>query len=303
MKYLPFYAFLCFFVLLNTACDRKKAALNARIAALEAKVDSNKITDNNTDLVTAYNEYAQKYGGNGAAATNLLKSANLNYQMTNFQRSIGEIDIIKEKYGTSKAMPDALLLEGDIYDNFMLNDEKAAAAYRAFVDKYPDNQRTNEIKKYFSSDRERITGRIKAYEKEAFGKKTQGLNPILAAKLMAQYEKYGRTFTDDSTQSPVYLLKAGEVAQSLGMVSRAILMWGKLLQEYPKSKVVPETIFMQAMAYDVLHNTAQAQTSFKALIQRFPNHILSKNAQVALDKSGKSPEELVKQFEKQKEKQ
>ena len=185
----------------------------------------------------------------------------------------------------------------------MLNDEKAAAAYRAFVDKYPNDQRADETKKYFGSDRERVTGRIKAFEKEAFGKKTKALDPILAAKLMAQYEKYGRTFTDDSTQSPVYLLKAGEVAQSLGMVSRAILIWGKALQAYPKSRVVPEVMFMQAMAYDALHSTEQAQAGFKALIQRFPNHVLSKDAQAALNNKGKSPEELVKQFQQQKENQ
>ena len=72
----------------------------------------------------------------------------------------------------------------------------------------------------------------------------------------------------------------------------------RTLNDFRQSKYLPETVFLKAYVYEnLLGNLGQAATVYNDFIVRYPGHDLADDAAAALKYLGKSPEELVKEFE------
>ena len=67
---------------------------------------------------------------------------------------------------------------------------------------------------------------------------------------------------------------------------------------YPNSAKASESIFLCAFIYDTyLQKYDDARRYYKMFLKKYPNHPLAKDAQISLDNLGKTPDELVKEFE------
>lgn len=116
-------------------------------------------------------------------------------------------------------------------------------------------------------------------------------------KLLAAYGEYAREFPQD-TMTPAYLYRAGSLAVSFNKGPEAIAMFNHIIQDYPGYPRLAECYFMKAFTYEnVLKDIGQANQAYNLFLEKFPNHDLSDDAAAAIKYLGKSPDEMVREFE------
>lgn len=120
-------------------------------------------------------------------------------------------------------------------------------------------------------------------------------------ELMNSYLNFVDSHPQD-TAAPQYLYKALNLALGTNQGEKAMELADRTLNDYPKSEKIAETVFLKAFIYEnLLSNLGLAQKTYNDFLQRFPDHELADDAQAALDNLGKSPEELIREFEKKAE--
>ncbi|MCC6726999.1 MAG: tetratricopeptide repeat protein [Saprospiraceae bacterium] len=109
---------------------------------------------------------------------------------------------------------------------------------------------------------------------------------------------YSDAFPEDST-SMKYLAKAGETARLLQQFDKALEIFSKIEKNYPNTKEAGAAMFMKAFTLDNdLKRLDEAKTAYEAFLQKYPKDEFADDAQFLLKNLGKSPEELIKEFEK-----
>ena len=116
-------------------------------------------------------------------------------------------------------------------------------------------------------------------------------------ELMNKYLSFVANHSQD-TAAPQYLYKALSLAIGTNQGEKAMELADRTLNDYPQSDKIAETVFLKAYIYEnLLSNLGQAQKTYRDFIARFPDHDLTDDAEAALANLGKSPEEMVKEFE------
>ena len=120
---------------------------------------------------------------------------------------------------------------------------------------------------------------------------------------IATFVKYAEDHAD-APEAPEYLFKAIEVSinakqdtqQSVDLVQR-------LLKDYPQFDKNPVALFMLAtFVYDdQLHDYDKARECYQRIMKDYPDSPFAKDAGIAIEQLGVSPEELIKIFESQQE--
>jgi outer membrane protein assembly factor BamD (BamD/ComL family) len=85
-------------------------------------------------------------------------------------------------------------------------------------------------------------------------------------------------------------------------LEKAITLFKKLHDEYPKSSYAPSGLFMAGFIYaNELQNYKEAEALYKQFLSEYPENELAPSAQAELDNLGLSPEEiLLKNMAKEK---
>jgi len=79
---------------------------------------------------------------------------------------------------------------------------------------------------------------------------------------------------------------------------KAMELADRMLNEFPKSERIPETVFLKAFIYEnQLSNLGLALKTYQDFLLRFPEHELADDAEAAINNLGKTPEELIREFE------
>ena len=115
------------------------------------------------------------------------------------------------------------------------------------------------------------------------------------------------TFTEEhpqDTAAPIYLFKAADLSMNLGDASRAINLYNKVIYAYPDFEKNPQCLFLMAFIYEnYLQNYGKAKEVYELFLQKYPDHEFADDAQMSLQNLGKSPEELIREFEAKNESQ
>ncbi|MBK6965430.1 MAG: hypothetical protein IPH20_16250 [Bacteroidales bacterium] len=147
-----------------------------------------------------------------------------------------------------------------------------------------------------SSQREKDIKAITSLEKQL---ENEGAKPD-PAKLTQLLDSY-IAFVDHNsadTMAPDYLYKAVNLCIGVNNGTRAMQLIDRTLNEFPKSSYTPETVFLKAYVYEnLLSDYGQASKVYNDFIRKYPTHDLADDAEAALKYLGKSPEELVREFE------
>ncbi len=101
------------------------------------------------------------------------------------------------------------------------------------------------------------------------------------------------------TLAPVFLLKSGQVAQSIKKYTQAQSCFKTCIDEFPKFKGRGAAMFLLAQLYDdssMLNNESEARTIYHQIIREYPSTSFASDARACLQNIGKSDEELVKEF-------
>ncbi len=145
--------------------------------------------------------------------------------------------------------------------------------------------------------RNRLNGRIKAMEERLFSPSSKAFSKASADSLTDLYAKFAERFPEDSL-SPEYLFKAAGICMNLQEGGKAIEYFDKVLNTYPKWQKTPFCLFFKGYVQEnVLRNLDQAKETYLLFLEKYPNNDFSDDARAALDNLGKSPEQMVKEFE------
>lgn len=150
-----------------------------------------------------------------------------------------------------------------------------------------------------SSPRDKDLSKIQKLEaevdKQAATPDTANLN-----QLIRDYTSFVDSYPQDSL-APKYLYRAIRVTMSMNNGQQSMKMIDRFINDYTNGPRYAEVVFLKAYVYEnLLGNYGRASEIYRDFIHNFPDHELSDDAQVAIQNMGKSPEELIKEFEARK---
>lgn len=118
-----------------------------------------------------------------------------------------------------------------------------------------------------------------------------------AERLVKAYKQFASEKPTDSL-SPVYLFKAIDISMNLPNPKRSIALVDQFIQQYPDHASIPNALFVKAFIFDdQLRDYENAKKAYLLFIERYPDHALADDAAEAIKNLGKTPEEIIREFE------
>ena len=109
------------------------------------------------------------------------------------------------------------------------------------------------------------------------------------------YLDFSVKYPDDEL-SPEYIFKAAQRCNATAEHEQALKLFQQIIDQYPKSKVAEEALFLQGYIYEnSLHDLVKAKTAYGHFLAKYPKSDLTEDAKLAIENLGKTPEEI---FEK-----
>lgn len=125
----------------------------------------------------------------------------------------------------------------------------------------------------------------------------QQINHPIADSVIQAYNDYVDKYPDD-TLSAVYLFKSSELLMGLQKYNEAVKYLDKICKEHQNSSKAASALFFQAFIFENnLNNIERARQLYTLFIEKYPKHELIESARFSLTNLGKSPEEIIKEFE------
>ena len=130
------------------------------------------------------------------------------------------------------------------------------------------------------------------------------VNPSLADQAINAFNNFASTCKDDSL-APIFLLKAGQIAQSVGKYQQSQILLKKCVDEFPTFRNRGAALFLLAQVYDdasMLNNETEAKKIYDQIIKEYPNTAWERDAKACIKNLGKTDEQLVQEFLKNNKK-
>lgn len=148
-----------------------------------------------------------------------------------------------------------------------------------------------------ASEEERLLKQIKTIEEDLFSEVKGIIDREKALKLVQLYQEYADVYPE-SEKAPEYLFRAGDVCMNTGYPQRSVDFFARVHREYPLYEKVPESLFLMAFVLEnQMLNLQRAELTYKRFLELYPDHDLAEDAEILLQHLGKSPDELVREFE------
>lgn len=138
--------------------------------------------------------------------------------------------------------------------------------------------------------------KLSDFEKMVFDS-SKSMDIDKANQLIDGYVKYADEFSK-SENSAEYLFKAAEISLGLNHSKRSLELYKRVYTDYPNYEKRPYSLFLQAFIYENnMKDLDAAKSIYEQFIQDYPNHDMADDAEYSLKNLGKSPDELIKEFE------
>lgn len=128
--------------------------------------------------------------------------------------------------------------------------------------------------------------------------KANSVNAALAEQSINAFNNFASTCKNDSL-APVFLVKAGQIAQSVGKFQQSQILLKKCVDEFPKFRNRGAAMFLLAQVYDdpsMLNNEPEAKKIYEQIITEYPNTAWDRDAKACIKNLGKTDEQLVQEF-------
>lgn len=123
------------------------------------------------------------------------------------------------------------------------------------------------------------------------------MNLKSARELADGYQLFARKYPRDSL-APEYLLLAAGLMPNLGEAKQSIVIYNRIIKEYPRWQRLPETYFLKALTLeDALGQKGAAEQAYLDVVYKFPDHRFAAEAKQAIENLNYTPEELIRKFE------
>ena len=124
------------------------------------------------------------------------------------------------------------------------------------------------------------------------------VNPNIADQAITAFSNFETTCKTDSL-APVFLVKAGQVALSIGKFTQAETFFVKCKDEFPNFKNRGAALFLLAQLYDdasKLNDEPKAKIIYSQIIKEYPESNFAADSKAAIQNLGKTDEQLVQEF-------
>jgi len=134
-------------------------------------------------------------------------------------------------------------------------------------------------------------------EDELFNENTTAPNLEKTLKLGKLYVEYAAANQGD-TIAPDFLYKAADIGMNVGKPKVAIVLFEKIISSYPNYRNIPTVMFLLGYVYEnQLNDYEKAGQCYIDFLDKYPESDFADDATVSLKNLGKSPEEMIKEFE------
>jgi len=138
---------------------------------------------------------------------------------------------------------------------------------------------------------------ITELENELFGGEMATPDLAKAKQLVDMYIAYANQHPK-SEESADLLFKAADISMNLGSAQNTIALFNRILMEYPDFENRSTVMFLKGFVYeDQVKDYEKAGRCYMEFLDNYPESDFADDAKVSLDNLGKSPEELIKEFE------
>lgn len=147
------------------------------------------------------------------------------------------------------------------------------------------------------SPQKKMNDQIAQFEKTLYADSSMNPDAAKAKEIIGLYTSYADKFPDD-TLSAGYLFKAADISSKINETTQAIELFGRMLKNYPDNKNAPYALFLQGFIYEnQIGDPVKARPYYEAFLKKYPDHPIAGDVTFSLENLGKTPEELIKQFE------
>jgi TolA-binding protein len=147
-----------------------------------------------------------------------------------------------------------------------------------------------------SSNKSKVE-QITKLEKALLETKMTKLDTAKASKLIVMYNDFVTEFPKDSL-APIYLYRAADLNMGLQRGNQAITCLDRIIDNYPKFNKTPDCMFLKGyIAENIMQHLSLAQKFYNQFLKEYPTHAFAKDAEASLKNLGKTPEQLVAEFE------
>ena len=148
-----------------------------------------------------------------------------------------------------------------------------------------------------TSPHEKLQSEIKSLEDSLFSDATKMIDKEMANDLIGKYVEFADNFPDDQEAAPT-LFKAGDMAMNLNMAQKAIDIFDRILNDYPDYEKAPQSLFLKGYVYENdFRDLETAKMIYEEFLVKYPDDDFADDAAISIRNLGKSPEELIKEFE------
>lgn len=144
---------------------------------------------------------------------------------------------------------------------------------------------------------------IKNLEDSLFSDASRMINREQALKLIDKYIEYADANPKDA-ETPNIIFKAADMSMNMNMPKKAIELFDRIMTDYPDYDKIPQCLFLKGYIYENdMNDLVKAKQIYEEFLQKFPDDEFADDAQISIKNLGKSPEELIREFEEQAKKQ
>lgn len=145
---------------------------------------------------------------------------------------------------------------------------------------------------------------LEAIRMDSILMKAVSVNPNMAEQAINAFNNFASTCKNDSL-APIFLLKAGQIAQTVGNFQQSQILLKKCVDEFPQFRNRGAALFLLAQVYDdatMLNNEMEAKNIYQQIIKEYPHSVWENDAKSCLLNLGKTDEQIVQEFLKKNKK-
>jgi outer membrane protein assembly factor BamD (BamD/ComL family) len=147
------------------------------------------------------------------------------------------------------------------------------------------------------SESQKALDAIRQAESQLYPDSTMMPDVEKARNIITLYSDYAVKYPTDSL-SPGFLFKAGDISSKINETAKAIEYFGTLTSTYPDHPNASYALFLQGFIYEnQVGDPAKAKPYYEQFLSKYPDHQLAQDVAFSLENLGKTPEELIREFE------
>jgi len=142
--------------------------------------------------------------------------------------------------------------------------------------------------------------KIEEMEKILMEAQGGALDPQLGNEMIKNYVDFVNK-NHKNELAPTYLFRAADIALNMDEPERSIHFLEQIQKNYPEFEKIEDVLFLKGFIYENnIRNLGKAKEAYDEFLNKYPEHEMADEVRMIIQNLGKTPEELIKEFEANK---